>query len=265
MKEKISITIEEKTLKEIDSMIDNIYIRNRSQAIEHLVNSALGDNKIAVILSGGTPDSLKISETEFRPTAKIKDLAVIEMQLKKLRENGFKVVYIIAMHKVLTAIFDILKDGSSYGIKINYVEDKESRGTASSLRLLKGKVNSSFLVVYGDIIIEKIKIDSLYQDHLRMKGLSTLMLTTSPTPSKKGIVKVEGSKILEFIQKPKKTDIYLGFSSLFAAEPEILDYHGSSLEHDVFPKLAEKGLLFGHLSSEKEIHIHSKEDIKKVR
>ena len=47
---KISITINEKTLRDIDSIIDSIYIRNRSQAIEHLVKYALGENKTAVIL-----------------------------------------------------------------------------------------------------------------------------------------------------------------------------------------------------------------------
>lgn len=52
-KSKISITINEKTLKEIDFIVDNVYIRNRSQAIEHLVKNALGENKAAVILLGG--------------------------------------------------------------------------------------------------------------------------------------------------------------------------------------------------------------------
>ncbi|MBT5423433.1 hypothetical protein HOK76_03005 [archaeon] len=46
MKKKISITISEKTLHDIDNIIDYIYIRNRSQAIELLVNNALGENKL---------------------------------------------------------------------------------------------------------------------------------------------------------------------------------------------------------------------------
>ena len=71
--------------------------------------------------------------------------------------------------------------------------------------------------------------------------------------------------MLSFTQKSKKSDIYLVFSPIFVAEPQIFDYSGSSLEFDVFPELAEKGLLNGHLSSEKEGHIHSKRDIKRVR
>ena len=118
-------------------------------------------------------------------------------------------------------------------------------------------------IVFGDIIFNKINIEELWNQHVRQNAIATLMLTTSPMPSSKGIVKMEGIKILKFEQKPKHSDIYIGFSSMFVAEPEILGYRGHSLECDIFPKLAEKGLLQGHLSSEKEVHIHTKEDIRK--
>ena len=91
------------------------------------------------------------------------------------------------------------------------------------------------------------------------------MLTTSSKPSEKGTVKVEGNKVLTFTQKPKKSDIYLVFSPIFVTEPQIFEYSGASLEFNVFPELAEKGLLNGHLSSEKEVHIHNKKDIEKLK
>jgi len=264
MKQKISITISNKLLKEIDSVIDNVYIRNRSQAIEHLIGSALGENRIAVILSGGNEKILKISEKEYRITAKIGNNTLIEEAIKKLRHNNFKTIFIIAGHNILTDIFSLVSDGSEYGVKINYIEEKEPKGSASSLKLLKGKINSNFLVVYGDIFFKKINIEELWNDHLRQSAVTTLMLTSSPTPTKKGIVNIEGSKVLKFTQKPKTSDIYIGFSSIFVSGPEIFEYEGNSLEKDIFPLLAEKGLLNGHLSSEKEIHIHNKKDIKAI-
>ncbi len=260
-KKKVSITINEKILHDIDSIIDNIYIRNRSQAIEHLVKNALGENKTAVILLGGNEEHIKLSKNEYRPTAKIGSKAVIELALKKLRESNFKNIFIVARHKLLTRLFAMLKDGNDYGVKINYIEEKTSNGTADSLRLLKGKVNTDFLAVYGDIVFNKINIDGLWQDHLRHAAIVTIMLTTSPKPSEKGTVKVEGNKVLTFTQKPKRSDIYLVFSPIFVAEPQIFEYNGSSLEFDIFPELAKKGFLNAHLSSEKELHIHSKNDL----
>lgn len=263
-KTKISITINEKTLQDIDSIIDNIYIRNRSQAIEHLAKNALGENKTAVILLGGNDEHLRISKEDYRPTARVKNSSVIELALKKMRENNFKTVFIVARHNLLTRLFDMLKDGTDYGVNISYIEEKRSNGTADSLRLLKGRINTNFLVVYGDIILNKINIEELWNDHIKQNAIATIMLTTSSKPSEKGTVRVEGNKVLTFTQKPKKSDIYLVFSPIFVTEPQIFEYSGSSLESDVFPDLADKGLLNGHLSSEKEVHIHSKKDLEKI-
>jgi NDP-sugar pyrophosphorylase family protein len=262
MKKKISITIDEKTLSEIDDIIDNVYIRNRSQAIEHLASSSLGDEKDAVILAGGPEENLRLNG-DYRPTAIVNGKRVIELAVKKLREEGFKSIHVIATQKVLTAIFDVMKDGSGYGVKIDYVEEKISKGSAYSLRLLKGKLKKRFMVVYGDILFGKINISELWKDHLKQNNIATIMLTTSNKPSEKGTVRVEGSKVLSFTQKPKESNIYLVFSPIFVAEPEIFNYEGDSIEKDIFPALAEKGLLQGHLSSEKEMHIHTKADIQR--
>ncbi len=266
MKRKISITIEDSLLKGIDSVVDNVFIRNRSQAIEFLAKTALGEHRQAVILSGGPEERLRISGTEYRITTRIKNTTVVEKAVKKLRENGFKDIYIVARHNVLTKAFDILKDGSSYNIKVSYVEEKESNGSADSLRLLKGKINANFLVVYGHVIFDKVNIQELWNQHLKQAtAVATLIVTAAPNPSEKGTVKVEGNRILEFIQKPKKTDVYLVFSPIFVATPEIFNTSGSSLEYDVFPKLAEQGLLYGHTSAEKEQHVHTAEDARNIK
>ena len=260
MKEKISITIEESVLRDIDSVVDNLIIRNRSQAIEHLVKEALGENKIAVILAGGSAEKIRISKTEFRPTAVVKGKSVVERAIKKLRDNGFRKIFIIARKEVLTSIFEILRDGSAYAVKIEYIEEKNAKGTADSIRLLKGRINTLFLVVYGDILFDNIDIDAIWREHMASKKVATLMLTTSAKPSTKGNVVLEGNKILKFVQKPKTSEMYIVFSPLFVAEPQLFDYNGKGLEEDVFPRLAKSGLLTGRISAEREKHVHSKKD-----
>jgi NDP-sugar pyrophosphorylase family protein len=265
MKKKISITIEASLLKGIDSVVNNVFIRNRSQAIEFLTKTALGEHKQAVILAGGPESKLKISGTDYSITAKIGDTTLIEKAVKKLRENGFKDIFLVARHKVLTKVFDILKDGSGNNVKVTYIEEKESRGSADTLRLLKGKINTNFLALYGHVIFDKVNIQELWNQHItRGTAVATLMLTTSPNPSEKGTVKVEGNQILEFVQKPKKTDVYLVFSPIFVATPEIFNLEGDSLEYNVFPRLAERGLLFGRTSAEKEQHVHKASDLRRI-
>lgn len=265
MKKKLSVTIDEKLLKDVDKIIDLIYIRNRSQAIEHLIRSSIGENKTAVILSGGHEKSQKISRDDYKITASIKGKSIVERAVRKLRQSGFKEVYIISSHKVLTKIFDLLKDGSAHNVKINYIEEKEPLGNAkSTLKLLRGKLTDTFLVVYGDIVFDKVDIEELWNQHITSNALATLMLSTSARPSQKGTVKMQGNKILEFAQKPKKSEDHLVFSPIFVAEPELMEVEGDSLEYDMFPNIAKQGLLHGHVSPEREIHIHHRNDLKKI-
>lgn len=260
----------EKILKAIDAMVDNIYIRNRSQAIEHLVTASIGENKTALILAGGDEEKMRLSDKEYRLTANLGKTTLVEAAIKKLKDSGFRNIIVIARHNILTAVFDLVKDGTSYGVKIKYIEEKASNGSAESLRIAKGVIKNTFLVVYSDLIFNKVNLEELWQDHLKQRSTATLLLSTSPTPptravketqpTKKGVVTVEGSRIVKFEQTPKEKE-YLGFSSIFVAEPEIFEYEGKSIEDDIFPKLAEKGLLKGRLSSEKPIHVHSRKDI----
>ncbi len=256
MKEKISITINKDLLKNIDSVIDNLYIRNRSQAIEYLIKKVVGESKTAVILAGGPEEKLKISKDEYRLFTKVDDESVMEKAVKTLRKNNFKEIYLIARHNILTKAFSFFGNGNSYGIKLNYVEEKKSDGTFETLKLLKGKVSSNFLVIYDDIIFDKVNINELWDTHSRSHAITTLMLTTSNEPSKKGNVVVQGNKVLSFIQKPRISDNYIVFSPIFIAEPELLDYQGISLEKDIFPELARNNLLAGHISPVKEMHVH---------
>ncbi|MGY4884994.1 MAG: nucleotidyltransferase family protein [Nanobdellota archaeon] len=260
MKEKISITVEKSILKNIDSTIDRIFIRNRSQAIESLLKTSFDKEKVAVILLGGPEERLKIGK-EYVPSIKIKDNRLIEIQIKKLREYNFRKIYIIGRKNLIKEVFSIVKNGEDYGIKIEFVEEISAEGSAESLGLLKNKIKTSFLVLFGDIIFDDINLDKLWYNHIKKIPISTLNLITYGEPSEKGEVFMEEDKVVNFIQKPKTKDTYLVFSPIFVCEPELLQYQGKSLERDVFPLLAKKGVLNGYVSAKREIHIHSKKDI----
>src|SRR4030042_2235870 len=274
MKEKITITLDGKILKNVDAIVDRIYIRNRSQAIEYLIEKRLDEDKVAVILATGPEKKFKINSKEYRFTAKLGNTTVIELAIKKLREKNFKKIFIIGEQKGVTDIFNLVGDGRRYGVSIKFIEEEKSPGTAESIRLLKDELKGTFLVVFGDIIFDKMDIEKLWKHHFRHKGFATLMVTSSSlikgggkTPIKKSPVKVEENVLINAFHKQtsKVDEDTLVFSSIFVAEPEILHYSGYSLENDVFPKLAEKGFLYSYLSSEGEIHIHSEEDKKFVK
>jgi mannose-1-phosphate guanylyltransferase len=201
----------------------------------------------------------------YKSLLKIKGKTIIESAIKKLRENSFKTIYIIAGRSVLTEIINTIGDGSDYGVKINIIDEKEPRGDANSLKLLRGKVKTTFLVVNADIIFNNINLEKIWNSHLRQKGIATLVICSSPfNTSIVGTVKMEGNKIIEFSEKPLRAESNLFWCGIFVAEPEIINYNGLKFGKDVFPELAKKGFLYGHIIGEEYIHIHTKDDLKKI-
>ena len=61
MKERVTITLDNELLKQIDKRIDGSQIKNRSQEIEQILQYALGTNipKYALILAGGKGTRLR--------------------------------------------------------------------------------------------------------------------------------------------------------------------------------------------------------------
>ena len=143
-------------------------------------------------------------------------------------------------------------DGSKFGVNITYVEEDEPLGTAGPLKLAKDYLKDSFIVTNGDEL-KTINIPRMFRLHKRKDALATIALTTVTDPTQYGVAKVSGSRILEFVEKPKAEEAPSNLinSGFYIMEPEVIEMipNGfSMLEKDVFPKLAKEGRLRGFLS-----------------
>ena len=261
MKKKVSLTIDSKVLNEADSLIDGIRIRNRSQSIEFLLRKVLAENRTAVILAGGPEERLKINGT-LKPLVKVKNRTVIENAIEQLKKYKFSNIFIVGRKSVLSEIFKVIGDGSSYDIKINYIEEMGERpvttqDSARTLKLLKKRINTTFMCMYCDILFD-YDLDAAWNYHNSNRSVATNLLKTTEVPRKWGVVKVNGSRIVEFVEKPKKVESYLVYTGIFIAEPDIFDVPGNSLEYEIFPKLAKNEKLNGYICSGESRHIHDK-------
>jgi len=252
MKEKISITLERELIEEIDSFVDGIRIRNRSQAIEFLLRKSLSEKRTAVILAGGEEEKLKVNGV-YKPILEYKGCSAIEHIVKNLRKYRFTEIYIIGRKHVLSEIFKVVGDGNEYGVEIKYIEEKPlkpvtKQDTARTLKLINGKIKKPFLCIYCDVIFD-FDLNAVWNFHLKSSSIATLIVKTSPNPQEWGNIELEGEYIVEFIEKPKKAKNYLVFSGVFIASPELLAQQGNSLEYEIFPNLAKKRLLTGYVIS----------------
>lgn len=269
MKEKISITINGKILRDIDSLIDNLFIQNRSQAIEYLIKKAFKETKKAVILAG-EPRFKKSDRIKNRYSLKVNHSTIIEKAIRKLSDSGFKTIYIIADNQTLTNIFKMIGDGSNFKVKIEYVNEENPEGTASALKLLKDKIRTTFLVVQQDLVFDHIDLIKLWQNHMKEKAVGTMLVHSNVIrgeETKYGYVDIDGNKVLSYDEKPLRSKLKssIFFGGILVAEPELFSYPGKSLEHDVFPELAKKRLLGGLITSAEHLHIHTQKDLAEIR
>jgi len=252
MKERVTLTLDENIIKKIDRKINGHMIKNRSHAVELLLLKAIGANvpQKAVILAGGKGIRLRPITYEIpKALIPIKGKTITEHIFDLLKKYDIKDV-ILSVGYLKEKIKEKFRDGSEFGVKITYVEEDKPLGTAGPLRLVKDILNEPFIVSNGDEL-KNINIEKMYKLHKESNALATIALTTVDDPSKYGVARLSGSKILEFIEKPKKAEAPSNLinSGFYIIEPEVISMipdGNSMLEKDVFPALAKQGRLFGY-------------------
>ena len=249
MKERVTITLDKELISKIDKRIDGIGIKNRSQEIEILLADALGANipGKAVLLIGGKGTRLKpLTDKIPKSLLKVQEKAVTEHIFDLLKKYSIRDA-ILSVGYLKDSIKEHFGDGSSFGINLTYVEEDEPLGTAGPLRLAKKYLKDSFIVSNGDEL-KNINIPRMFRLHKRKNALATIALTTVDDPAQYGVARLDGSRIIEFVEKPANPPSNLINAGFYILEPEVIDMIPdgfSMLEKDVFPKLAKLGRLRG--------------------
>lgn len=250
---RLTITLKKEILNSVDRMVDGTKIRNRSHAIEYLLSkNFFSEQTKAVILTGGR--GLKLRPLTYEtPKAllPLRDKPILQHTIEFLAKNGFRDI-VISVGYLGNKIKEHFKDGSNFGIKITYVEQKSPEsGTAQPVKEIREFVGENpFILWYGDVLAKVDLIDML-NFHRAGKNLVTMGITSVEKSSDWGVVGLKGTKIVDFAERPESISrlSHLINTGVYIVDPELLDYipqNAKSLEVDVFPGLAKKGKLAGY-------------------
>ncbi len=252
MKERVTLTIENSILNQVDRKVDGYKIKNRSHAVELLLLKSLGQNrpKFGFILAGGRGTRLKpITDEIPKPLVPLHDKPILEHTLDLFKKFGINKVLLSIGYKG-DKIKEYFGNGKRFGLNITYIEEKEPMGTGGPLNIAKSFLTDTFVMCNADEL-KDIDLDEMYLFHKENNAVATIALTTVEDPSKYGVAKLSGNKILQFIEKPPKEEApsKLINAGLYILEPSVLDYlpEGKcSVERDVFPKIAADGKMYGY-------------------
>lgn len=187
----------------------------------------------AVILAGG-------KGTRMQDVAKNKLMMplcgkpLLEYQIDLLKEQGFTDI-IMCLGYLPDMIKDYFKDGKKFGVKITYFIEDFPLGTAGCVKEIEKHLDSDFLVLYGDVIIN-MDLRRFVKYHLDKKGIGTIVVHPNDHPFDSDLVNVDGdNKVLQLLNKPHKKDLVyknLVSAALYILSPKIFKYIDENKKSD---------------------------------
>lgn len=230
-------------------------------------------NLKAVILAGGFATRLRpLSCTRPKILFPIVNKPLLEWTFERLAKNDIKEVIMAVNYQTEIAIKQ--HKIQKHGVKISYSRDplRKPLGTGGPIKKAEKQIghNSSFLVLNGDVFAD-VNYTEILRLHEEKDAVATIALHRVEDPSRYGVVELtEDNRIKRFIEKPprKEAPTNLINAGVYALSPEIFEYipHGKavSMEREVFPKLAEKGMLYGYIHESLWMDIGKPEDYLKI-
>lgn len=246
---RLTITLKPDLLKKVDKLIDGANLRNRSHAIEFLLNKALTPEvSQAVILAGGRGVKMRPLTYEVpKALIPIGGKPILEYTIDLLRRHGITDI-VLATGFLGEKIRLHFGDGSRFGVEISYSQEKKKQGTGGALRLARKHLGSApFLVFHGDVLANP-DINALFSFHHEHQGVASMALAVVKDVPRVGEVQLSGREVKRFFQPGARLTSGLVNAGIYILEPEIFDFipkKGLSMLEDILAKIAQEGKLFG--------------------
>lgn len=204
----------------------------------------------AIILAGGKGTRLRPLTCRMpKPMIPVINKPLLEHTVMLLKKHGIKEIGITMMY-MPQEIENYFKDGSKWGVKLQYFFEKQPLGTAGSILNAASFLDEPFLVVCGDCITD-MNLSDVADFHAFKKALVTMVLTKAENPQGFGIALTDANGyITGFKEKPRKRDILSDTinTGVYAMNPEVLNHIAPGrpfdLSRDLFPRLMKEKLPF---------------------
>lgn len=203
--------------------------------------------KHAIILAGGKGERLRpLTDKVPKPMVDILGRPLVEYQVLLLVDQGVEHIVFSCGYKS-EVIKEYFKDGSRWGIKIDYAIEDEPLGRGGAFKNALKFVPEDVGLIYGsngdEVIAESLEpMIELHQSNNAMATMFTIQLV-SPF----GIVEMEeNGKVTAFREKPFlphwiNAGVYIFNRECIELFPDVGDH-----EDHVFPDLVSKGRVFAY-------------------
>jgi len=205
----------------------------------------------AIILAGGLGTRLRpLTDTVPKPLIPIGDKPLLQHIIENLKKYGVKNIILSVGYKA-ELIEEYFKDGSWLGLKISYSPESLPLGTGGAIKQAAEGLKKPFFLQWGDNLMD-VNWKEMYEEYIASKAKILMVLTPREDVENFGVAKLEGKKILMFVEKPSREEAPSNLinAGAFVINPDVLNIlpqGKSSIEKDCFEKLAPKGEIYAYL------------------
>ena len=182
--------------------------------------------KKGIILAGGKGTRMSpLTKAVNKQLLPIHDKPLIFYPLSILMLAGIKEVLIIVNQGQLEQYKKIIPDGKNFGMKIDYIEQKNPNGLPEAFILGEKFIkNQNVCLILGDNFFYGQNLTKILRSCTKLKNGAKVLLHRVNKPENFGIAKVIGKKIKNIKEKPKKFISDLAITGLYFFDKKVCKF-----------------------------------------
>ncbi len=194
----------------------------------------------AVVMAGGLGTRLlPLTEKLPKPMLPVGDRPLLELTIAQLRRAGIKDVS-LTTHYLSKTISDHFKNGETFGVRLNYLQEEHPLGTAGGLKSLK-HFDRTMLVINGDVLTGA-PFAAMLDFHRAYHADLTIGVRKYDVQVPFGVVECEDVHVTQVREKPSLS--FFINAGTYLLEPGVRDLIPSGQRFDMtelIQKLIESG------------------------
>ncbi len=202
----------------------------------------------AIIMAGGEGVRLRpLTLDKPKPLVPVLGEPVMGYSLRLLKRHGLLDVAATVLY-LPHAIREAFGKGEKYGVRLHYLEEAQPMGTAGSVRLARGMVTDTFVILSGDGLTD-CDLQEAIAFHKSRRAQATLVLKSVPVPLSYGVVITDDTgRVQRFVEKPDWSGVFSDQvnTGIYILEKEVLDLipedHPYDFGKDLFPRMVREGM-----------------------
>ncbi len=172
----------------------------------------------AVVLAAGEGKRMRpLTATRPKVMLPIAGKPILEHLLTEIKAAGI-IEFVFVVGYCDKQVRSYFGDGKKWGVKIAYSEQRKQLGTADAIRMVADVVNGNFLVINGDVIINRTDIKQLIKSTHNTMGVFEVK-----DPTGLGIVEISKGKVVGVYEKTQRPPSLMANAGSYLFTPEIFD------------------------------------------